>query len=158
MFPRNLCRSLRIASQNPFHNAFRSLYESLILSFMTNLDPESGKYVRTMIEQQIFKNTKTHLRSIAEKEGCVHIEGFPVPIGDQPCQPDDGNEYIQTRTVLENKKNICRILSAGKTLPILLQGETSVGKTSMIKFLAKLTGHVCLRVNNHEHTDLQVSF
>lgn len=39
--------------------------------------------------------------------------------------------------------------------PVLIQGETSVGKTSLITWLAKSCGHVCLRINNHEHTDLQ---
>lgn len=39
--------------------------------------------------------------------------------------------------------------------PVLLQGETSVGKTSLVSWLAKATGHYCVRVNNHEHTDLQ---
>lgn len=39
--------------------------------------------------------------------------------------------------------------------PVLLQGETSVGKTSLIKYLAGLTGNTCVRINNHEHTDLQ---
>ena len=38
---------------------------------------------------------------------------------------------------------------------MLLQGETSVGKTSLIQYLAQATGNQCVRVNNHEHTDLQ---
>ena len=39
--------------------------------------------------------------------------------------------------------------------PVLLQGPTSSGKTTMVMYLAKLTGHRCVRINNHEHTDLQ---
>ena len=42
-----------------------------------------------------------------------------------------------------------------RTYPILLQGPTSAGKTSLIQYVAQLLGHECLRVNNHEHTDLQ---
>ena len=38
---------------------------------------------------------------------------------------------------------------------MLLQGPTSAGKTSLIQYLARVTGHRCLRINNHEHTDLQ---
>ena len=38
---------------------------------------------------------------------------------------------------------------------MLLQGPTSAGKTSIIEYLAALTGHPFLRINNHEHTDLQ---
>ena len=39
--------------------------------------------------------------------------------------------------------------------PVLLQGETSVGKTSLINWLAHASGNTCVRVNNHDHTDLQ---
>ncbi len=42
-----------------------------------------------------------------------------------------------------------------RTIPVLLQGPTSAGKTSIIQFLARWLGHRCVRINNHEHTDLQ---
>ena len=51
-----------------------------------------------------------------------------------------------------NTQCICLL---SRKLPVLLQGPTSAGKTSLIRYLACLTGHKCLRVNNHEHTDLQ---
>lgn len=38
---------------------------------------------------------------------------------------------------------------------MLIQGETSVGKTSLIRWLAAATGNHCVRINNHEHTDIQ---
>lgn len=38
---------------------------------------------------------------------------------------------------------------------MLLQGPTSAGKTSLIQYLAKKVGQKCVRINNHEHTDLQ---
>ena len=38
---------------------------------------------------------------------------------------------------------------------MLIQGETSVGKTSLIQWLAKESGNMCVRINNHEHTDIQ---
>lgn len=38
---------------------------------------------------------------------------------------------------------------------MLIQGETSVGKTSLIRWLAAATGNQCVRINNHEHTDIQ---
>lgn len=40
--------------------------------------------------------------------------------------------------------------------PVLLQGPTSAGKTSLVAYLAAQTGHHLVRINNHEHTDLQV--
>ena len=38
---------------------------------------------------------------------------------------------------------------------MLLQGPTSAGKTSLIQYLANQVGQKCVRLNNHEHTDLQ---
>lgn len=38
------------------------------------------------------------------------------------------------------------------------QGPTSAGKTSIVEYVAKLTGHRFVRINNHEHTDLQEYF
>jgi midasin len=51
-------------------------------------------------------------------------------------------------------KALSRAVSLDRA-PVLLQGETSVGKTSLVSYLAQITGHRCLRINNHEHTDLQ---
>jgi MoxR-like ATPase len=42
-----------------------------------------------------------------------------------------------------------------RDFPVLIQGETSVGKTSLINWLAKASGNYCVRINNHEHTDIQ---
>lgn len=42
-----------------------------------------------------------------------------------------------------------------RSYPVLIQGETSVGKTSLIRWLAAATGNHCVRINNHEHTDIQ---
>lgn len=36
-----------------------------------------------------------------------------------------------------------------------MQGPTSAGKTSMVERLAQATGHRLVRINNHEHTDVQ---
>ena len=47
-----------------------------------------------------------------------------------------------------------RAISASK-YAILIQGETSTGKTSLISYLAKKSGNKLIRINNHEHTDLQ---
>lgn len=47
------------------------------------------------------------------------------------------------------------VISLYRQHPVLLQGPTSAGKTSLIHYLARVTGHKCVRINNHEHTDLQ---
>ena len=44
---------------------------------------------------------------------------------------------------------------ANTDLPVLLEGPTSSGKTSMVKYIAELAGYKCVRVNNHQHTDIE---
>lgn len=59
-----------------------------------------------------------------------------------------------TESVKSHLSNLARAVLLRRH-PILLQGPTSAGKTSLIEYLAKRTGHRFMRINNHEHTDLQ---
>ncbi|KAG9396552.1 hypothetical protein J8273_1560 [Carpediemonas membranifera] len=65
--------------------------------------------------------------------------------------PDD--TFIVTATVARNMRFVCRALMGDE--PILLQGPTSAGKTSVVCHIARMTGHQYLRINNHAHTDVQ---
>lgn len=38
---------------------------------------------------------------------------------------------------------------------MLLEGPTSAGKTSMIRHVADTVGYKCIRINNHEHTEIE---
>lgn len=58
---------------------------------------------------------------------------------------------------MEHLKNLARAVFVRK-YPVLLQGPTSSGKTSLVEYLATTTGHRFVRINNHEHTDLQEYF
>ncbi|XP_070405869.1 midasin isoform X3 [Nothobranchius furzeri] len=83
---------------------------------------------------------------------CIQMEGYWVPQGEMEPHPDPS--YILTPSVKLNLHDLARVVSAG-THPVLIQGETSVGKTSLIRWLAAATGNRCVRINNHEHTDIQ---
>lgn len=65
--------------------------------------------------------------------------------------------YVLTKTIREHLKNLARAVFVRK-YPVLLQGPTSSGKTSLVEYLATITGHRFVRINNHEHTDLQEYF
>lgn len=66
-------------------------------------------------------------------------------------------DYIITESVRGHLKNIaCAIFI--KRYPVLLQGPTSSGKTSLVQYLASLTGHEFICINNHDHTNLQEYF
>ena len=82
----------------------------------------------------------------------IQIEGFWITCGSK--QPKIMDNYILTPSVRKNLKDVSRIVSLSN-FAVLLQGETSVGKTSMITYLAEATGNTCIRINNHEHTDVQ---
>lgn len=68
--------------------------------------------------------------------------------------PVERDDYIITPYVERNLLNLVRATST-RRFPILIQGPTSAGKTSMIEYLANFTGNKFVRINNHEHTDLQ---
>ncbi|NXE72930.1 MDN1 protein, partial [Cochlearius cochlearius] len=153
---RTLCRALRFAASNPCSSIPRSLYEGFCLSFLTQLDRVSHPVVQKLICQHIVSgNIKSLLKQqIPKPQGgrFILIEGYWISAGDK--EPTVDETYVLTPSVKLNLKDIARVASAG-THPVLIQGETSVGKTSLIRWLAAATGNHCVRINNHEHTDIQ---
>ncbi|XP_059970578.1 midasin isoform X2 [Mesoplodon densirostris] len=153
---RTLCRALRFAASNPCGSIQRSLYEGFCLGFLTQLDRASHPIVQKLICQHIVSgNVKSLLKQpIPEPKGgrLIQVEGYWISVGDK--EPTIDETYILTSSVKLNLRDIVRVVSAG-TYPVLIQGETSVGKTSLIRWLAAATGNHCVRINNHEHTDIQ---
>ncbi|XP_051781409.1 midasin isoform X2 [Erpetoichthys calabaricus] len=152
---RTLCRALRFAAGNPCRSSQRSLYEGFCLSFLTQLDRSSYPIVQKLICKHILGgNPKSLKESIPEPtdKKCFQVEDYWISRGELP--PATDSSYILTPTVKLNLRDLARVVSAGSH-PVLIQGETSVGKTSLIKWLASTTGNHCVRINNHEHTDIQ---
>uniref|UniRef100_A0A3P9MDK6 Midasin n=1 Tax=Oryzias latipes TaxID=8090 RepID=A0A3P9MDK6_ORYLA len=152
---RTLCRALKYVAGNPCQSVQRSLYEQgFCLSFLTQLDRSSHPRVQNLVCQHILMgNTKCFKQPIPAPTGrpSVPIEGYWVSQGEM--EPALDPSYILTASVKLNLRDLARVVSA--THPVLIQGETSVGKTSLIRFLAAATGNQCVRINNHEHTDIQ---
>ncbi|RPB13613.1 midasin, partial [Morchella conica CCBAS932] len=115
----------------------RSLYEGFCMSFLTLLDRTSEAVLLPVIEKFILGNQRNHYWMA---RGTQEVEEQP--------------HYIITPFVERNMLNLVRA-TATRRFPVLIQGPTSSGKTSMIEYLAKRTGHKFVRINNHEHTDLQ---
>lgn len=151
---RTLCRALRTCAKNLCGSTERNLYESFCLSFLTQLDSQSHQTVLKKIQHYLVSDVKRVLsQSIPKPRGNVmNFEGFWIEMGEK--EPSECKEYILTESVQNNLKDLARIISIGR-LPILIQGPTSAGKTSLIEYIAKRSGNTCLRINNHEHTDLQ---
>jgi midasin len=84
--------------------------------------------------------------------GRVEISGFLLEKGDY--QTDIGEIFHLTDTFKSHLKDLLRAI-AGTELPVLLEGPTSAGKTSMIRHVAETVGYKCIRINNHEHTEIE---
>jgi midasin len=153
---RNLCRALEYASNHRCGSFHRSLYEGFCMSFLTELCQDHHQIVVAEIVKCL-SLSEAVLTSLppaprGTQRGVVQVAGYWLPIGEE--NPVGDEKYILTPSVKRNLHNLSRVVSARK-YPVLLQGPTSAGKTSLVKYLAKATGHHCLRINNHEHTDLQ---
>ena len=159
---RTLTRTLSYAKYiAPMCNLRRALYEGFQMNFMTFLDSESSRLVQPLLEQSLFgkrTNIKAELqKALRMPTDSIHVQGYPgskhwvrqgnLKIEEQP-------HYILTPFIRNNLENLVRATSS-RQFPVLIQGPTSSGKTSMIEYLAKRTGHQFVRINNHEHTDLQ---
>ena len=135
----------------------RSLYDGFCMSFLTLLDQRSAELLEPIIEKHLLgrvKNVKSILSKVPPSPGTEYIKFnyYWMKKGNEEVK--EQGHYIITPFVEKNMMNLVRATSSRK-FPILVQGPTSAGKTSMIKYLADITGHKFVRINNHEHTDLQ---
>ncbi|OWB72559.1 hypothetical protein B5S31_g2275 [[Candida] boidinii] len=138
----------------------RSLYEGFCMSFLTLLDAKSEAKLEPIIRKYTIgksKNANAILCTVPknpanETDSYVAFQHYWLKRG--PHELINRDDYITTSSVTKNLLNLVRATS-GRRYPVLIQGPTSSGKTSMINYLASITGHKFVRINNHEHTDLQ---
>ncbi|PFH60869.1 hypothetical protein XA68_10182 [Ophiocordyceps unilateralis] len=163
---RTLTRVLSyVTSIAPFYGLRRALYEGFSMGFLTLLDKESETVLLPLIHHHLLDkhgNPQSLLSQTPQhaKDGRRYVRfrnqnrdrQYWLLQGEQtPIERDD---YIITPFVERNLLNLVRATST-RRFPILIQGPTSAGKTSMIEYLANFTGNTFVRINNHEHTDLQ---
>ena len=157
---RTLARWLMWASDTA--NSFglrRALWEGCLMAFTMTLDPSSAEVSTALARRHLLTNVK-NIGSLlarqpvppAEPDNFVKFGPFYLARG--PLPPDPAEEYIITPSVEKKLVDLARII-VGRRFPILIEGPTSTGKTSSIEYLAKRTGHRFVRINNHEHTDIQ---
>lgn len=158
---RTLTRTLiYVADIISIYGLRRSLYEGFCMSFLTLLDLKSEKILHPIIEKYTIsklKNAKSVMSQIPpppskNPNDYVQFKHYWMKHGPQDIRPQP--HYIITPFVEKNMLNLVRA-TAVRRFPVLIQGPTSAGKTSMINYLANITGHKFVRINNHEHTDLQ---
>ncbi|KAL3008468.1 hypothetical protein AAZX31_07G033800 [Glycine max] len=116
----------------------KALYDGFNMFFVSLLDGPSAEIMRQKISSLLLK-------------GPPDVD-FIHYLDTSKCDGYTGN-YVLTKSVQEHLGNLAR--SVLMRYPVLLQGPTSSGKTSLVRYLAAITGHDFVRINNHEHTDLQ---
>lgn len=151
----------------PFYGIRRALYEGFSMGFLTLLNRDSEKLLVPLIHHHLFdrhgNGNAQSLLSQAPKHPNDGRQYVRFKNKDKDRQywlfqgeetPIERDDYIITPYVERNLLNLVRATST-RRFPILIQGPTSAGKTSMIEYLANFTGNKFVRINNHEHTDLQ---
>lgn len=158
---RTLTRTLSYVNDiSQVYGLRRSLYEGFCMSFLTLLDRHSEELLIPLLENYLLgsvKNLRSLINQIPKRpevngESYVQFKHYWMHSGRHEVQEQP--HYIITPFVERNMLNLVRATTT-KRFPVLIQGPTSSGKTSMIEYLAKRTGHRFVRINNHEHTDLQ---
>ncbi|RDX86825.1 Midasin, partial [Mucuna pruriens] len=119
----------------------KALYDGFSMFFLSLLDGSSAEIMRQKISSVLLGG---HMPPH------VHFSRYLI----NPKFDEYSGNYVQTKTVQEHLGNLARAILI-KRYPVLLQGPTSSGKTSLVRYLAAITGHDFVRINNHEHTDLQ---
>ncbi|KAE9051941.1 Midasin [Phytophthora rubi] len=148
----------------------RAMFEGFCSSFCTQLEMESRQYLERLIKNTFAKTIKA--RELTRSPPCpggskktsefVLVSSYWVRKGEFQPPRDDSlpdpvtsrRKFVLTKSVEENLRHVSRAALIGK-YPVLLQGPTSAGKTSLIGYLAARIGQKCVRINNHEHTDIQ---
>jgi len=157
---RTLARSLMWASD--ISNSFglrRALWEGFLMGFTMTLDPPSAEVLAALARRHLLANVKNPGSLLARQS--IHpadpgnfVKFGPFYLTRGPLPSDPAEEYIITPSVERKLVDLARII-VGRRFPVLIEGPTSTGKTSSIEYLAKRTGHRFVRINNHEHTDIQ---
>uniref|UniRef100_J3N351 Midasin n=1 Tax=Oryza brachyantha TaxID=4533 RepID=J3N351_ORYBR len=146
---RSLSRALAyIKSAEKKFGFKKALYDGFCMFFLTMLDAQSAKIINNFIVSLLLDGRVPPQISFAD----YFVE---KPMLVNRSESDEFlRSYVLTKSVTEHIVNLARAVYV-KKYPVLLQGPTSSGKTSLVRFLAAKTGHEFVRINNHEHTDLQ---
>lgn len=156
---RTLTRALTFASITAAAFSLRrSIWEGCLMAFTMTLDSGSTEVVVHLAEKHLLSNVRNS-NSMLSREPSAPNQGSFVKFGpfyleQGPMEIAFEENYIITPSVARKLTELSRIILT-RRFPVLIEGPTSSGKTSSIEYLAKRTGHQFIRINNHEHTDIQ---
>ncbi|EJC98837.1 P-loop containing nucleoside triphosphate hydrolase protein [Fomitiporia mediterranea MF3/22] len=159
---RSLSRALTFAADTVRSFGLRrALWEGFTMTFTMVLDQDSAEQVLDLARRALLSNVtnKEHFLSVRppppqDAPADSYIQLGPFWLSSGPNEREEVEDYILTPSVQKKLVDLARIIMT-KRYPVLIEGPTSSGKTSAIEYLARRTGHNFVRINNHEHTDIQ---
>jgi MoxR-like ATPase len=162
---RALSRAMEISStSNSYYRGMkqRSILEGLFAGLSSNLNPESKSVFEALVHKifnleatpnQLLAKYENTCSSLA-REGFINIEGFLIKLGRETPLLASTTGFLITGSIKKTLSELLRVISHSMH-PVLLEGPTSAGKTSIIKYLGEVSGNKVVRINNHQHTDLE---
>lgn len=135
----------------------RSIFEGLSLAILASLHRDCISLASQIVCEGLCLEFVEKLSiSKIELSDSLIVQGYLVPRGPFFMENEESlkSSFVLTPSTIGNISRLARAIMA-RSYPILLEGPTSAGKTSTIEYLAKITGHRFVRINNHEHTDVQ---
>ena len=173
---RTLCRALGHAANaagdvGGSGSLARALRDGVAACFEAPLAPRGAASLRSLVDTHLppAGSAGAHRRpgpdTASVKVGDFWLPAGPLhdpaaeaavllPGGKSESTPTSAQPpFVVTPSVARSLNALARAASM-RRYPILLQGPTSAGKTSLVTHLASATGHACVRINNHDQTDL----
>ena len=159
---RTLARALMFAADiAPMYGLRRALWEGCLMAFTMALDGSSAEIATSLAQKYILAGVRNP-KSLLTKEppypvsraADEFVKFGPFYLEKGPLNVDSVEDYIMTPSVEKKLIDLTRI-ALTRRFPVLIEGPTSSGKTSAVEYLARRTGHQFIRINNHEHTDIQ---
>ncbi|GKY98789.1 hypothetical protein MPSEU_000835100 [Mayamaea pseudoterrestris] len=165
---RTLTRALTAARALVKHQKLplrRAIYEGFELAFEGPLDAASTKSMRKVLRTGLkvdFNADQVDQPSRRPGKDDEHELIAPFWLKTGPLGRADWSTmsavrhrmFVLTPSTRANLRRLSRVVAAGPW-PVLLEGPTSAGKTTLIEYLGARLGHPVTRINNHEHTDVQ---
>ena len=156
---RTLARALMFAADiAPMYGLRRALWEGCLMAFTMVLDGPSASVLTTLAQKHILASVRNPKSLLSMVPAPPATDGFvkfgPFYLEKGPLAEDPMEDYIMTPSVEKKLIDLARIVLT-RRFPVLIEGPTSSGKTSAVEYLARRTGHQFIRINNHEHTDIQ---
>jgi midasin len=160
---RTLCRALKyVRFTTHIYDTLPAFDDGFAITFINQLDPKSKTKLIQILKVLLFccKNSNVLTKRPLPRpiqEYYLLFDRYWLDIGNiKQFYVDDG-KFIISPIIKNHLKDLLRAVILNR-YPILLQGHTSTGKTSLVIYLANKTGRTIVRINNHENTDLQEYF